>query len=136
MEETSTISLETIFITFVAEFFNCKVNTCPLLVTEEGHMITQHVWNITHKNKHKPDKTHDMWKTWKDNIDLDLPPVTKHFNETYTYVWLPFDNEAASNPWHIWIDVISKFRLNYDNGMVDGTTMSMDMGSKSSKVIS
>jgi len=97
--------------TFVAEFFNCKVNTCPLLITDEGHMITQHVWNLTHKSKHKPDKTHDMWKTWKDNIELDLPPVTKHFNETYTYVWLPFDTEAAGNPWHIWIDVISKFRL-------------------------
>jgi capsular polysaccharide biosynthesis protein len=26
-------------------------------------------------------------------------------------VWLPIDEESVNNPWHIWIDVISKFRL-------------------------
>jgi capsular polysaccharide biosynthesis protein len=26
-------------------------------------------------------------------------------------VWLPIDEHSTGNPWHIWIDVISKFRL-------------------------
>jgi hypothetical protein len=97
--------------TFVAEFFDCRVNSCPVLVTNDGHMITQFVWNITHRNKHKPHKTHGLWKTWGDEIDLTLPSVTKQFNETYTYVWLPIDEQSAENPWHVWIDMISKFRL-------------------------
>ena len=28
-----------------------------------------------------------------------------------TYIWLPVDEHSAENPWHIWIDVISKFKL-------------------------
>jgi capsular polysaccharide biosynthesis protein len=44
-------------------------------------------------------------------VDLDLPPVTQSFNETHTYVWLPVDDDTKHNPWHIWIDVVSKFRL-------------------------
>ena len=39
--------------TFMAEFFDCKVHSCPLLVTNENHLITNHVWNLTHKRKHK-----------------------------------------------------------------------------------
>ena len=97
--------------TFVAEFHECKVHTCPLLMTRENKMITQHVWNLTHKNKHKAYKRHRLWKTWDDTMYVDLPPVTQSFNETNTYVWLPIDPESVENPWHIWIDVISKFRL-------------------------
>jgi hypothetical protein len=97
--------------TFVAEFFDCKVHTCPLLITNEDHMITEHVWNLTHARKHKPNKTHGLWGSWRDSMILRLPTVTKHFNETYTYVWLPIDEESANNPWHVWIDMISKFRL-------------------------
>ena len=97
--------------TFVAEFFDCRAHTCPLLITNEGHMITNHVWGLTHLRKHKPNKTHNLWKKWEDDIEINLPPVTKHFNETYTYVWLPIDEESANNPWHVWIDIISKFRL-------------------------
>ena len=97
--------------TFVAEFFDCKVNTCPVLITNEGHMVTDHVWRLTHLRKHRPDKSHKLWKEWGDTVDINLPPVTKHFNETYTYVWLPIDEESANNPWHVWIDMISKFRL-------------------------
>jgi len=97
--------------TFMAEFFDCKVNSCPLLVTNEDHLITQHVWNLTHKRKHKPKRTHDLWDSWGDTIDIRLPQVTQRFNERYTYVWLPIDEESANNPWHIWIDMISKFRL-------------------------
>jgi capsular polysaccharide biosynthesis protein len=74
-------------------------------------MITNHVWGLTHLRKHKPNKTHNLWKKWEDDIEINLPPVTKHFNETYTYVWLPIDEESANNPWHVWIDIISKFRL-------------------------
>jgi len=97
--------------TFVAEFFDCRAHTCPLLITNEGHMITNHVWGLTHLRKHKPHKTHNLWKKWGGEVDINLPPVTKHFNETYTYVWLPIDEESANNPWHVWIDMVSKFRL-------------------------
>ena len=97
--------------TFVAEFHNCKVNTCPLLLTRENKLITEHVWKLTHKSRHKPHKSHKLWKEWGDNVDLDLPPVTEFFHERDTYVWLPIDEHSTGNPWHIWIDVISKFRL-------------------------
>ena len=36
--------------TFVAEFRNCRVNNCPLLITENGEMITEHVWPLLHTN--------------------------------------------------------------------------------------
>ena len=97
--------------TFVAEFHDCKVHTCPLLLTRENKLITDHVWNLTHRSKYKPHKTHGLWKNWEDKVDLDLPPVTEFFHETDKYVWLPIDKESKENPWHIWIDVISKFRL-------------------------
>ena len=97
--------------TFMAEFFDCKAHSCPLLVTNENHLITSHVWNLTHKRKHKPKKTHDLWDTWGETVNIRLPKVTQHFNERYTYVWLPIDEESANNPWHVWIDMISKFRL-------------------------
>ena len=44
--------------TFVAEFYDCKVHTCPLLVTREKKLITDHVWKLTHKSRHKPYKSH------------------------------------------------------------------------------
>jgi hypothetical protein len=97
--------------TFIAEFFDCKTHSCPLLLTNENHLITNHVWNLTHKSRNKPGKTHGLWQKWGDHVEMNLPPVTKQFNETYTYVWLPIDKDSADNPWHVWIDVISKFRL-------------------------
>jgi len=97
--------------TFVAEFFDCRAHPCPLLITNEDHMITNHVWGLTHLRKNKPQKTHNLWQEWGDDVDIKLPPVTEHFNETYTYVWLPIDEESANNPWHVWIDIVSKLRL-------------------------
>jgi len=97
--------------TFVAEFNNCSVNSCPVLVTEDQHLITNHVWNLTHKSRNKPQKTHGLWTTWGDTVDLEMPAVTKQFNEEHKYVWLPIDEDSTANPWHILIDVISKFRL-------------------------
>lgn len=97
--------------TFVAEFFDCKTHSCPLLLTNENHLITNHVWNLTYSRKHKPGKTHGLWTSWGESIDISLPKVTRKFNETYTYVWLPIDEESANNPWHVLIDMISKFRL-------------------------
>jgi len=97
--------------TFMAEFFDCQTHSCPLLLTNENHLITNHVWNLTHKSRNKPNKTHGLWKKWGDYIEINLPPAARQFNETYTYVWLPIDEDSAENPWHIWIDVISKFRL-------------------------
>ena len=97
--------------TFVAEFHDCKVNTAPILITRENKLITEYIWTLTHKSRHKPNKVHGLWKEWGDTVDIDLPPVTESFNEQHTYVWLPIDDDSNNNPWHIWIDVISKFRL-------------------------
>jgi len=97
--------------TFVAEFHNCKVHSCPLLSTMQNKLITNYIWNLTHKSKFKPNKSHKLWNEWGDEVLVDLPPVTEHFHEKYHYVWLPIDEDSANNPWHIWIDVISKFRL-------------------------
>ena len=46
--------------TFVAEFHNCKVHSCPLLITMANKMITQHVWPLTHQSRMKPKKTHGL----------------------------------------------------------------------------
>lgn len=99
--------------TFVVEFKNCRVNSCPFLITEDNEMITDHVWPLLYKYKHKPQKTHKLWsgESWNTQMEINLPSVTKSFAEPYKYVWLPIDKESAENPWHIWIDVISKFRL-------------------------
>ena len=105
--------------TFVAEFHECKVNTCPILITRENKMITNYVWGLTHKRKHKPHKTHNLWKEWDDTISIDIPPTTESFNESHTYVWLPIDEESKNNPWHVWIDVISKFRLIEKRGVLN-----------------
>ena len=97
--------------TFVAEFLDCKVHTCPLLLTRENHLITEHTWNLTYKSKHKPQKIHGLWNKWDEEVDLTLPPVSESFNERNTYVWLPIDEVSKENPWHTWIDIVSKFRL-------------------------
>jgi len=97
--------------TFVAEFHDCKIHTCPLLLTRENKLITEHLWKLTHKSRHKPHKSHRLWTEWDETVDLTLPTVKESFNETNTYVWLPIDEYSVENPWHIWIDVISKFRL-------------------------
>ena len=97
--------------TFVADFYNCSTHSLPLLVTEDDHLITEHVWPLIHKYKNKPQKIHNLFTKWGETINIDMPPVTKQFDETYRYVWLPIDEYSAENPWHIWIDVISKFRL-------------------------
>ena len=98
--------------TFVAEFHDCKVHSCPLLVTYQQKLITNYIWGLTDQRRNKPGKSHKLWKEWGDEVQADLPPVSQHFHEKYHYVWLPIDEESVDNPWHIWIDVISKFRLN------------------------
>ena len=97
--------------TFVGSFKNCLVHSLPILITEDNHLITNHVWPLLDKIKNKPQKIHGLWNQWGDNIEIDLPPITKSFSEESTYVWLPIDEYSAENPWHIWIDVITKFRL-------------------------
>jgi hypothetical protein len=97
--------------TFVTDFSNCSATNLPAIVTHDRHLITNHVWPLTSKAKNKPHKVHKMFTRWGDAVDIKMPPITKQFNETWTYVWLPIDEDSAENPWHIWIDVISKFRL-------------------------
>ena len=55
--------------TFVAEFHNVRVNTCPVLVTMAGKLITNYVWGLTHASKYKPQKSHKLWSDWGDNVD-------------------------------------------------------------------
>ena len=81
------------------------------MITEDNHLITNHVWPLLDKVRNRPQKTHGLWNSWGDAVDINTPEVTKAFSEESTYVWLPIDQHSAENPWHIWIDVISKFRL-------------------------
>lgn len=98
--------------TFVADFHNCSVSTLPVLITEDRKMITNHVWPLISKYREKPHKVHKFFTQWDETIDIEMPPITKQFQDaTWRYVWLPIDEYSAENPWHIWIDVISKFRL-------------------------
>ena len=95
--------------TFVTDFSNCSATSLPAIVTHDQHLITNHVWPLLAKVKNKPHKVHKMFTRWGDTVDIKLPPITKQFNEAWTYVWLPIDEDSAENPWHIWIDVISNF---------------------------
>jgi len=97
--------------TFVADFSNCSVNNLPVLITQDRKMITNHVWPLISKYRDKPQKTHGMFGNWGEKIDINMPPITKQFNGTWKYVWLPIDKYSSENPWHIWIDIVSKFRL-------------------------
>ncbi len=97
--------------TFVADFSNCSVNSLPCLVTEDRKIVTNHVWSLISKYRNKPHKVHDVFKEWGEKVDINLPPITQQFNGTWKYVWLPIDEYSAENPWHIWIDIVSKFRL-------------------------
>ena len=97
--------------TFVGYFRNCLAHSLPFVITEDNHLITNHVWPLLDKVRNKPQKTHSLWNAWGDAVDVNMPEVTKSFSEASTYVWLPIDEHSAENPWHIWIDVISKFRL-------------------------
>lgn len=97
--------------TFVAEFNNCSINSLPVLITEDRHMITEHLWPMLDRYKKKGKKHHGLWEAWGEEIDINMPPITRQFNGTHKYVWLPIDKHSTGNPWHIWIDVISRFRL-------------------------
>ena len=108
--------------TFVGYFKNCLAHSLPFVITEDKHLITNHVWPLLDKVRNKPQKTHSLWNSWGDAVDINTPAVTKSFSEESTYVWLPIDEHSAENPWHIWIDVISKFRLlskQYDKPLKD-----------------
>ncbi len=97
--------------TFVAEFNNCSINNLPVLITENRHMVTEHLWPMLDRYKNKARKNHSLWDVWGEEIDIRMPPIKRQFHGTYKYVWLPIDKYSTGNPWHIWIDVISKFRL-------------------------
>ncbi len=101
--------------TFMTEFHNVQAYTMPFLLTEDNEMLSTNIWPVLDKLKAKPHK-HGIWtmpwnqknNTW---LDVKIPKVAKNFNEQNTYVWLPIDEPSSGNPWHIWIDMISKFRL-------------------------
>ena len=97
--------------TFVADFNNCSVNSLPVLVTEDRKLITNHVWPLISKYRDKPKKVHDVFTEWGEKININMPPITQQFHDNWKFVWLPIDEYSAENPWHIWIDIVSKFRL-------------------------
>ena len=98
--------------TFVAQFNDCTVNSNPpLLITNDNLMVTDHVWPLLWQAKNKPKKTHKLWNNWGKKIDINLPKPKKNYGAENTYVWMPIDKESSNNPWHVWIDVISKLRL-------------------------
>ena len=98
--------------TFVADFHNCSVSNLPVLITEDRKMLTHHLWPLISKYRNKPQKVHKFFDKWEEKVDIQMPPITKQFQDaTWTYVWLPIDEYSAENPWHVWIDIISKFRL-------------------------
>ena len=97
--------------TFVADFSNCSVNSLPVLVTEDRKLITNHVWPLISKYRTRPDKVHDIFSEWGEHVNINMPPITEQFHQNWKYVWLPIDEYSAENPWHIWIDIVSKFRL-------------------------
>ena len=73
--------------TFVAEFHDCIAHSLPLLITNENHLVTSHIWPLLHNIKYKPQKTHRLWHTWEETIDISLPATSRSFNEKYKYVW-------------------------------------------------
>ena len=97
--------------TFVADFHNCSVNSLPLLVTEDRKLITNHVWSLISRYRNKPHKVHKIFAEWGEKVDIEMPAITQQFNTPWKYVWLPIDEYSAENPWHIWMDIVSKFRL-------------------------
>ena len=74
--------------TFVGAFKNCLAHSLPFVITEDSHMITNHVWPLLDKVKNKPSKKHNLWSKWGESININLPPITTSFSEESTYVWL------------------------------------------------
>ena len=42
--------------TFVAEFNNCSISNLPVLITENRHMVTEHLWPMLDRYKNKARK--------------------------------------------------------------------------------
>jgi hypothetical protein len=97
--------------TFVADFSNCSVNSLPVLVTEDRKLITNHAWPLISRYRNKAKKVHDIFTEWGEKVNINMPPIKQQFHGTWKYIWLPIDEYSAENPWHIWMDVVSKFRL-------------------------
>lgn len=100
--------------TFVAHAYRCRAHPLPFVVDENMRMHYQFFWPLLSKVKHKPHKSHNLWTRWPsagENLQLNMAEPTAYFEEKHKYVWMPVDAESVNNPWHVWIDVISKIRL-------------------------
>ena len=97
--------------TFVGKFKNITAHSLPFLLTENDLMLTDHVWPLLWKHKHKPHKTHGLWSGWSDKIEIDKPVMARRFEEEDTYVWMPIDADSCNNAWHFWIDIWSRIKL-------------------------
>ena len=102
--------------TFVGQMKNVTAHSLPFLLTDNNLLLTDYLWPLLWKTKHKPHKSHGLWKSWADRIEIQQPRIQKHFSEKDTYVWMPIDKQSCNNAWHFWIDVVSRFRLLYMSG--------------------
>lgn len=81
-----------------------------ILETEQRVLLSTHIWNIVWKQKNKP--KHGFWKNWNDKeIEYSQPGTDNTLIEKA--IWLPIDEYSYKNPWHIWIDQLSKLSLVY-----------------------
>lgn len=97
--------------TFVGAFRNITAHSLPFLLTDNNLLLSDHVWPLLWKHKHKPHKTHKLWTQWNEKLEINSPKITKKFSEKNQYVWMPIDEESSNNAWHFWIDIISRLRL-------------------------
>lgn len=102
--------------TFVGQMKNITAHSLPFLLTKNNLMLTDHLWPLLWKTKNKPDKTHSLWKSWGDRVEIKQPQIKRKFSERNTYVWMPIDEHSCNNAWHFWIDVVSRFRLLFMSG--------------------
>ena len=97
--------------TFVIQLEDVVAHQLPFIITKNNLMLSDHVWPLLHKTKHKPYKSHGLWQTWGEKLQIRKPCPTKYYKGKDIYVWLPIDSQSSNNAWHFWIDVVSKIRL-------------------------
>lgn len=85
-------------------------NNPPHLVTDDL-LLSTHIWNLVWKHKQKP--RHGFWKQWDDNRLEYTQPGTDNVLEE-TAIWLPIDEYSYNNPWHVWVDQLSKLVVLYN----------------------
>jgi hypothetical protein len=90
--------------------FNSGLQLKETKETKQRILLSTHIWNIVWKHKNKP--KHGFWKKWDEKeIDYAQPGTDNILKEKS--IWLPIDEYSYNNPWHIWIDQLSKLCMVY-----------------------